>query len=296
MLRDCHVLLRLLQISHMFYYISKMLLVKLDWYFSYRTESTCVKLHSKRKMSREVGDPRAAPSPLQPSGNAFALCRLQVETTFQTWKDLRRAIVDHGVASERVIVIVKNDRSRLLAKCRMHCAPNIDRRAKWSIKAMVKANLEDITITKATLMHVCETADHYIRRMHNNSDRLANHIMEIVIKNRATRASTRRDTAQALVHPDIRYHTAHSSKKRCVTRLDGLDTDSFHLIPAHGHHILERDLGVAVVYSAPDHKFKMLFVCPFASCHAWGHLRPFVGFDGTHTKCSYPQISSWQLC
>lgn len=169
----------------------------------------------------------------------------------------------------------------------MHTAVEEDRKCKWALRAMVKANTEDMTIIQANPLHVCEIVDRYTCRMHSNSDRLADHIIEIIIiKNRATHASTLRDTTQALVHPDIHYHTAHATKKRCITWLDGSDKESFFLILVHCHHILKRDLGATTKYPTPNNHFEILFVCPFASCHAWDHLRTFFGFDGTHIKCS----------
>lgn len=133
---------------------------------------------------------------LQPGGNVGALQRLQVGTTFQSWQDVCRAIVDHGVASEWVIVIVivKKDKTRYLAKCKMYTTEDVDKQCKWSLRVVVKASTEEITITQANLVHTCEIGDHYSRRMHNNSNRLADHIMKIIIKNRYTRASSLRDT------------------------------------------------------------------------------------------------------
>lgn len=74
-----------------------------------------------------------------------------------------------------------------------------------------------------------------------------------------------------------------------MTRLDGSDRDSY-LIPAHCQHILDRDPGALVKYSTPNGRFETLFVCPSTSRQATAHLRPFVAFDGTHTKCSFPHI------
>lgn len=44
---------------------------------------------------------------------------LATNIEFETWYDLKKVIIDHGVATERVIVSVK-DKKRYMAKCRMH--------------------------------------------------------------------------------------------------------------------------------------------------------------------------------
>lgn len=189
-----------------------------------------------------------------------------------------------------MIFSVKKDKSCLLAKCRMYNHEDIDQRCQWSLRAMVKASTENITITKANLIHSNETADHYFRGMHTSLDCLADHIMEIIIKNRATYASMIRDKTQALVHHNIQYHTTYTAKIKCVTRLDGFNKDSFYLIPDHCEHILERDPGATTKWSAPNAKFEMLFICPSTSRHTFEHNMSFIAFDGTHTKCTYPQI------
>lgn len=155
---------------------------------------------------------------------------------------------------------------------------------------MVKASIECITITKANLDHSCETTDHYFRGIHTNLDHLVDHIMEIIIKNRTTRAYTIRDTTHALVHPNIQYHTTYSTKKLCIICLDGSNKDLFYLIPAHYEHILDKDPSAMAKWSAPNQCFEILFICPFASRHTFVHNRTFVAFDGMHTKCTYPKI------
>jgi hypothetical protein len=77
--------------------------------------------------------------------------------------------------------------------------------------------------------------------MHRNADRLTFWIMEIICANKETRACSLRDVAKGMVHPDIKYHTTYQAWKKCLERLDGKESDSFYLIPAHCAHILEQD-------------------------------------------------------
>jgi hypothetical protein len=126
--------------------------------------------------------------------------------------------------------------------------------------------------------------------MHTNASRLATKITEIIMRNRQTRPSSIRDTVQALVHPDIQYHTAWQAKKIATERMDGSEKESFNLIPAHCRHILERDHATMARYNAPNEKFDSLFVCSEAAKEAYKHCRPLVAFDGTHTRSAYPQI------
>lgn len=101
--------------------------------------------------------------------------------------------------------------------------------------------------------------------MHTNSHNLAQKIIDIIMRNRQTRASSLEDTAQALIHPDIQYHTAYAAKKRALERLDGKEKDSFFLIPGHCQHIMQRDLTATAKYYAPNGRFEMLFVSPRAA-------------------------------
>lgn len=95
------------------------------------------------------------------------------------------------------------------------------------IRAIHKKKTGIITITKAHMDHECEAADDWTRQMHTNSDRLASKIIDILIKNRQTRACSLRDTAQVLIHPDIKYHTAYAAKRKALEKLDGREKDSF---------------------------------------------------------------------
>jgi hypothetical protein len=126
--------------------------------------------------------------------------------------------------------------------------------------------------------------------MHRNSDHLVDKIMGILVANRQTRACSLRDMSRGIVHPDVKYHIAHLAKKRCLEKLDGKESDSFYLIPAHCAHILEQDPKAKASWSAPGGKFETLFVCPSASQDAYAYCRPIVAFDGTHTRCAHPQI------
>lgn len=72
----------------------------------------------------------------QPDLNQRALRRLAMGNTFKTWPNLRKVIVDHGVANERVIVSAKKDKTKLLAKCRMYMT--LDNMCNWSLRAILK--------------------------------------------------------------------------------------------------------------------------------------------------------------
>lgn len=116
-------------------------------------------------------------------------------------------------------------------------------------------------------MYTCKITNHYFRQMHSNSDQLVDHIMDIIMKNWVTRASTLRDATQTLIHTDIKYHTPHATRKRCVTQLDGSNKDLFYLISTHFCHILEQNTGAIIKYATPNWKFEMLFDCLSCSCH-----------------------------
>lgn len=45
---------------------------------------------------------------------------------------------------------------------------------------------------------------------------------------------------------------------------------------SRGQTIVDEEVGTSVI------------VCPSTLCHVGAHLKPFVEFDGTHTKCQYP--------
>lgn len=70
--------------------------------------------------------------------------------------------------------------------CQMHAAKEDDKRCDWYLQAMMKANTERITIIQTNLVHTCDFSDHYFWQMHSVSNHLADHIIEIIIKNRAT--------------------------------------------------------------------------------------------------------------
>lgn len=217
--------------------------------------------------------------------------RLQIGQEFQTWDDLKDAIIECGVRTERVIISVKKDSKRHLVECKMnHTSVELERRCNMRLRAWLSKKTGIITITKSHLIHTCEAADHWKRRMHTKSNWLAGKIQEILVRNRTTRPSSLRDTCQALLHPDISYGNAYAAKVKALERLDGKEKESFYRIPDLCRHILERDPTATAKFSAPDGKFESLFILPGANKQAFKHCRPFVALDGTHTRSAYPQI------
>lgn len=160
---------------------------------------------------------------VQPELSERALRRLAVGNTFESWIDLRKVIVDHGIASERVIVSAKKDTKRLLAKCRMHMADGLDKRCNWSLPAIVRASAKTITITQTNLVHRCEFADHCFRRMHSNSNRLAESYYGHYHQEQGHKSIF---VGRNAVPDTPRYPIPHShaAKKRYTTRLDGSDS------------------------------------------------------------------------
>lgn len=211
---------------------------------------------------------------------------LTIGQTFESWKELQDSITDHGIQAECTTSTYKKDATRQIVKCRR--ADVGPAYCKWYLRALKGARSETITVKALTLLHTCEGADHYKRRMHSRSSRLADQIFDIVQTNRCTKPKFLRDTLKATVHPDVQYYSAHAAFKTAIYRLDGKEKDTFYLIPPHCHHILQRDPGAVARWAAPDGNFSNLFVCPSSSRDAFQHCRPLVALDAAHTLSTYP--------
>ncbi|XP_058198332.1 uncharacterized protein LOC131313848 [Rhododendron vialii] len=209
--------------------------------------------------------------------------KFEVGMKFSSAADFKVAVKQHAIKNQRNVKFVKNDKTRVRARCQTGCP--------WEMYAHKVLAEESFQLRTYRPKHKCLTS--YTNR-NVNSSMIAKRYMDDLRINPSMPIKAFKERVRKEMKVDVSKSQLYRAKRKAAMLIYGDDIEQYGRLWDYCEELRRSNSGSTIVMDAPldeetgQPRFNRLYIC-FAACKS-GFIhgcRKLIGVDGCHLKGLY---------